>query len=527
VAGARLVGILGQVEALVVQVAFDGTRLFNGRRGGSHDGGHEAVEAAGVGLFRVRMELHGRSPRELGVRGDDGRVGAHRDRLRLRGNTRRQGGVRPHVKAQALLLRARVLPAERHLTNVTGHGNPRAEDARGLDCRSELPVAQTGRGARDRGAHRHVAVTHVDGLCLPVLRRRGQHRNLALRRTHREGRPVVHVQRRQTDTRARGQATDRHDGLLAQVLLVVAERRQRRRVLAHVKRRLHQLARHDASPARSPRVRHRQRHAHREDDHQRRGQQAPRTEHGLTGCAARRHGRRTSLAMASSIDGHVQAQGEALMRRGPRQPQERTRTPHHERPHGRHEARGTESQADDAHERNREDTQERAPPAHRDEAGAERAQKAGYPGNQSGSHIGGGGRRQRQQVFPGADRAAHERQQRVRRRHDTPAHRRRQGDRPTHEEIAEEDGRQRGERVPRPAGRGSGNQQAHDNARAGRSEADPGPEHGLVREDRPGKKHSEHQERRQRQRGPGPTQIIRSHRISPTRCARSRSDGQS
>ena len=259
------------------------------------------------------MELHRRRARELRIRRRHDRVRADRHRLRLCGQARRQRRIRPHVKAQALLLCASVLPAEGHRADVTGHRHPRAHNARGLDRRRERAVGALRPSTRNRRANRHVAVTHAHRRRLPIRLGRDQGGHLALRGAHRKGRPVVHVQRRQTHARARRQPTHRHDRLLRQVLLVVAERRQRRRVLTHVKRRLHLLAGHDPSAHRPPRGRRRQGHAHRQRDHQGRGQQPPGAEHRLTGGTARRGRRSARPATASSIDGHVQPQRQALV----------------------------------------------------------------------------------------------------------------------------------------------------------------------------------------------------------------------
>ncbi len=238
--------------------------------------------------------------------------------------------------------------------------------------------------------------------------------------------------------------------------------------------------------ARSPRLRHRQRHAHREDDHQRRAPARRQNEHGLTACRAPRHGA-DALASPwpSSTDGHARPR-ESATSRGPRR--------HRNAPTMNGHMGGTRLEgpkaADDAHERNRRIPRSGAPPGAPETRLAPSAHKGRLSREPAaGSHIGGGGRRQRQQFFPGADAPRTSRQQRIRRRHDTPAHRS-QATRSAHpSRNYREDGRQRGESVSQSVSKQR--QSAGPRQRPHRrSVSHPGPE-ARVWEDRPGESNSE------------------------------------
>ena len=148
----------------------------------------------------------------------------------LPGRARRQGGIRPQVVVQAILLLGRVggggvKTQDRHLAD---RGYPGSQQLRGRH--RGLHARRVCAAARDRRPHAAVSGGAV---------RR-------VRDAHAEGRPVVHVHRAQAHARLLGHVGHADQGFVLEVLVVVAVAGQRRGVLARVHGRLDDVASDDA-----------------------------------------------------------------------------------------------------------------------------------------------------------------------------------------------------------------------------------------------------------------------------------------
>ena len=226
--GARVNRVVVRVKAVRVQVALDRAGLLQVRARG-----RRVIRGQGVHVLRdvcvspgVAGRIHAGELRILVI-------ARHRRAQRiveLARRPRRQGGLRPQVVVQALLLLSsvrvgRLKTQHRYLAK---RRHPRAQELRGRH--RGLLSRRFCATSRDRGPDAAVPSGTIS----------------VVRHTHAERRSVVHLHRTQAHARPLGQIGHADQGFVLQILVVVAVTGQRRGILARVHGRFDDVTAHNA-----------------------------------------------------------------------------------------------------------------------------------------------------------------------------------------------------------------------------------------------------------------------------------------
>ena len=387
----------------------------------------------------------------------------------------RQRGVRPHVDVEAVLLGGGARTRERDLRRIAEHRHPWARQAIRRHGHEGVALGAAG----DRGLHGDVARVSVSAL-----------------RRHTEGRAVVHVHRRDAHALVLRQVGHGQEGLVLQVRRVVAERGQRRGVGLNVEGRVHEVAAHDARAAGTEEFRGGQRDAdgHREDGEG--TQQARADVHGRTRLS---RGSRLATTRGGTTHEDVLPQRDALVLGGQRPPGGQERPPGQHGPHGQRVAREAEKHRNNAHEDERDRPEDRASGAGGDQAREDGAHEATHPRHEGRARVDRHGGRQGQQVLPRAEGTQHHDLQRLAGGQESVEGLGAQGGRAAQQEVCDDDAQDSRQRVPAPARRGGGDQQAAGHARARGDRAHSPAEDRLESRDRAGEQQGEDEQRPDRQ----------------------------
>ncbi len=262
-----------------------------------------------------------------------------------------------------------------------------------------------------------------------------------------------------------------------------------------------------------------QRRAARHNGHREDGEGTQHARANVHGRTRLTGGRRFAAARGRAAHEDVLPQRDALVLGGQRPPGRQEGPPGQHGPHGQRVARQAKEDRDDAHDDERDRPEDRAPGAGCDQASEDSAHEAAHPRHEGRARVDGHGGRQGEQVLPRAEGPEHHDLQGLAHGQEPVEGLGAQGGRAAQQEVRDDDAQDGRQRVPAPARRGGGDQQAAGHAHRGDRARSPA-ERGLEGRDRAGEQQGEDEQRPDRQAGAEHREALRDRQQAVARGPR-------